>query len=78
MWELLNPLLVSDVNMKSIHEKEVSNKCVGSWSNWCNPNCDVMLSIPFPLKVDLSWHCQLLDLALKFPIATTILLDYSI
>ena len=36
-----------------------------------NPNYDVMLSVTFPSKVDVSWQCNLLDLALKSPIATT-------
>ena len=44
--------LGSDVSMRSIHEEEVSSVCVGSLITWCNPNCDVMLSITFPSKVD--------------------------
>ena len=34
-----------------------------------NPNCDAILSMTLPSKVDLSWQWQLLDLALKFPIS---------
>ena len=39
--------------------------CVGSLITWRDLNCEVMLSIAFPSVVDL------LDLALKSPIATT-------
>ena len=37
--------LGTDVNMRSIHEEELSTICVGSSITWCNPNYDVMLSI---------------------------------
>ena len=57
--------------MRSIHEGEVFNMCVGSLITCYDPNCDVMLLITFPSKVDLSWQCHLLDLALKSPITTT-------
>ena len=57
--------------MRSIPEEKVYNMWVGSLITWCNPNCDVILSITFPSKVDLSWQCHLLDLILKSPIATT-------
>ena len=57
--------------MRSIHQEEVFNMCAGSLITWYNPNCDVMLSITFPSKVDLSLQCHLLDLALKSPITTT-------
>ena len=36
--------------MRSIHEEEVFNMCVGSLITWYNPNCDVMLLITFPSK----------------------------
>ena len=39
--------------MRSVHKEEVSNMGVGSLIAWCNPNCDGMLPITFPLKVDL-------------------------
>ena len=45
----------SDVNMRSMHEEEVSNKCVGSLWLKNNPDCDVMLLITLSSKVDLSW-----------------------
>ena len=40
--------------MWSIDKEEVFNMCVGSLVTWYNPNCDVMLSITFPSRVDLS------------------------
>ena len=57
--------------MCSIHE-ELCNMCVGTLIIWCVPNCDIMLSIIFPSKVDLSFQCHLLDLALKSPFAMAI------
>ena len=45
--------LRSDVNMRSIHEERVFNMCAGSLIAWHNPNCDVMLLIAFPSRVDL-------------------------
>ena len=45
--------------------------CVGSLTTWCNPNWDVKFSVASPSMFDLSWQNQLLDLALKSPIATT-------
>ena len=46
--------LGNHVKMRAVHEEEVFNVCVGSLITWYNPNCDVMLSITFPSKVDLS------------------------
>ena len=57
--------------MRSMHGEEVFNMYVGSLITWYNVNCDVMLSITFPSKVNLSLQCYLLDLALKSPITTT-------
>ena len=31
-----------DVNIKSIHKEEFSNKWVGSLIDWYNPNCEVI------------------------------------
>ena len=56
--------------MRSMHKEEVSNMCVGSLITWCNLNWNIMLSITFPLKVDLSWHSNLLDLKVISLIAT--------
>ena len=65
-----NIKLGSDVKIRSMHEEEVFNMWVDCLITWYNPNY-VMLSIRFPSKVDLSWQCHLLDLALKSPITTT-------
>ena len=54
-----------DVKIKSIHEQEFCNKCVGSFINWYNLNWEVILSVVLPLKLVLSWLYQLQDLALK-------------
>ena len=60
-----------DVKIRSIHEEEVSDMCVGSLIIRCNPNWCVTFSVASPSKLVLSWQKQLLDLALKSPIATT-------
>ena len=45
--------------------------CVGFLITWCNRNWDVKFSSASPSKLVLSRQNQLLDLALKSPIATT-------
>ena len=43
-----------DVKIRSIHEEEVSNMCIGSLITWCNPNWDVKFSIAFPSCISLT------------------------
>ena len=37
-----------DVKIRSIHEEEVPNMCVGSLITWCNPKWDAKFSIASP------------------------------
>ena len=43
--------------------------CIGSFMTWCDPNCDVTFSNAFPWEAVLSLQYQILDFALKSPIA---------
>ena len=60
-----------DVNIKSIHEEEFWNKCVGSLINWCNPSWgsynfnSTTFEARFIMTI-LVYHLQ--DLASKSPI----------
>ena len=42
-----------EVNIRSIHEDEVSNICVGSLITWCKANCDDFLLLYLHL-----WLCH--------------------
>ena len=59
------------VNIRSIHEEEDSNICVGSLITWCKPECDDIFSIALPSVVVMSFLHQLLDFALKSSRSTT-------
>ena len=50
-----------EVDIRSIHEEEDSNICLGSLITWCKPNCDDLTS-----SVVMSFLHQLLDFALSF------------
>ena len=59
-----------DVNIRSIHKEEDSNKCVGSLITWCKPDCDEIFSVALPSIVVRSFLRQLLDFAWKSPRST--------
>ena len=56
-----------EVNIRSIHEGEVSNICIGLLITWCKADCDDIFSITLPSLVIMSFLHQLLDFALKLP-----------
>ena len=60
-----------EVNMRSIHEEEDPNICVGSLITWSKLNCDEILSVDLPSLMVNSLLHQLLDFALKSPKSTT-------
>ena len=60
-----------EVNIRSIHEEEDFNRCVGSLITWCKANCNDIFSIALPSQVIISLLQQLLNFALKWPRSTT-------
>ena len=60
-----------EVNIRSIHEEEVSNICVGLLIIWCKPNCNEILFIVLSSLVVMSFLHQSLDFTLKLPRSTT-------
>ena len=57
-----------DVKIRSIHEEEFGNICVGSLIIWCNASCEATFSILLPSKLVLLLLYQFQYLSLKLPI----------
>ena len=60
-----------EMNIRSIHEQEGCNICLGSLIIWFKANCNDIFSIILPALVVMSFLHQLLNFALKSKRSTT-------